>query len=123
MTRTFVIYILVGILNTAVGYSLFAFFIFLKFSYPLAVLFGTILGALFNFRTIGKIVFKSNDNRLIYRFFAVYGITYLLNVAGLWLLKRVQPDMYLAGALLLLPMAVVSFVLHRNFVFTAHQRV
>ena len=122
MTRTFVVYILVGILNTAVGYALFAFFIFLRFSYPLAVLFGTILAVLFNFRTIGRIVFKSSDNSLIFRFFAVYGITYGLNVAGLWLLKRVQPDMYLAGALLLLPMAVVSFVLHRNFVFTTHQR-
>jgi putative flippase GtrA len=117
MTRTFVVYILVGILNTAVGYSLFALFIFLGLHYSLAVLLSTLLGILFNFKTIGRIVFKSSDNRLIFRFFAVYAVTYLMNVAGLWLLKRFQLDMYLAGALLLLPMAVVSFMLHRKFVF------
>lgn len=117
MTRTFVAYILVGILNTAVGYSLFALFIFLELHYSLAVLLSTVLGILFNFKTIGKIVFKSSDNRLIFRFFAVYAVTYLLNVAGLWLLKGFQLDMYRAGAVMLLPMAVVSFMLHRKFVF------
>lgn len=123
MTRTFTTYILVGILNTVFGYSLFALFIFLKFHYSLAVLFSTILGVFFNFKTIGKLVFKSNDNSLIVRFIAVYGVAYLLNVAGLRLLSSFHLDMYRAGAVLILPMAVISFILHRGFVFREPQKV
>lgn len=117
MTRTFAVYIVVGLLNTAVGYSLFAFFIFLGMHYSLAVLVSTLLGILFNFKTIGTIVFKRNDNRRIFRFFVVYGITYLLNVGGLRVLKGLQLDMYRAGALMLAPMAIVSFYLLRTFVY------
>lgn len=123
MNRTFATYIMVGILNTAFGYSLFALFIFLKLHYSLALLFATTLGVLFNFKTIGRLVFKSNDNSLIFRFFAVYGVTYLLNVAGLRLLSYFNLNMYLAGAILILPMAVISFILHRGFVFRGPQKV
>lgn len=105
-------------MNTAFGYFLFSFFIFLKFHYSLAVLFATILAVIFNFKSIGKLVFKINNNSLIFRFFAVYGVTYLLNVALLPLVAdSFHLDMYLAGASLLLPMAAISFTLHRLFVF------
>ena len=46
MTRTFFTYILVGILNTAVGYGLFALFISFGIHYSLAVLLSTLLGVL-----------------------------------------------------------------------------
>lgn len=123
MTRTFITYILVGILNTAVGYSLFAMFIYLKLHYSLAVLLSTVLGILFNFNTIGRLVFKSRDNTLIFRFFAVYGFTYLFNVAGLKVLSIFKFDMYVAGAALLLPMAVISYIFHKGFVFRDTSRV
>lgn len=118
MKRTFAVYMLVGVLNTAVGYSLFALFIFLGVHYSLAVLLSTILGVLFNFKSIGRIVFKNSDNRLIGRFISVYVVTYLLNIAGLRLMSSSGMDMYLAGALLLLPMALISFFLHRTLVFS-----
>jgi putative flippase GtrA len=117
MTRTFMVFILVGILNTAVGYSLFALFIFLGVHYSLAVLFATILGVLFNFKSIGHIVFKNSDNRLIFKFVLVYVVNYLLNIAGLRILSEHGVDMYFAGALMILPLAGVAFLLHRNLVF------
>lgn len=117
MTNTFARYMIVGLLNTAVGYSLYAVFIFFGIHYSLAVLFSTILGVLFNFKTIGTIVFKNDNKKLIFRFVAVYMLTYLLNITGLRLLKYYTFDMYLAGALMLVPMAVISFVLHKTFVF------
>jgi putative flippase GtrA len=124
MTRLFTTYILVGILNTAFGYTLFALFIFLRFPDSLAVLLATLAGVAFNFRTIGKMVFKSNDNSAIIRFLLVYGMTYLLNVAGLRVLAALYHlSMYRAGAVLLLPMALISFLLHKGFVFRKPQKV
>jgi putative flippase GtrA len=122
-TRSYAAYILVGILNTAFGYSMFALFIFLKLHYSLAVFFSTVLGIVFNFKTIGRLVFKSSDNSLIFRFFAVYAVTYLINVAGLKILSIINIDMYIAGAVLLLPMAVVSFIFHKGFVFREPRKV
>ena len=114
----FIRFILVGILNTMVGYGLFALFIYLGLHYSLAVLFSTILGILFNFKSIGKLVFNSNNNERIYHFIGVYVLLYLLNVSGLWGLSSIgMENMYVAGAILLAPLAIISFILNKNFVF------
>ena len=111
-------FLLVGILNTIFGYGLFALFIYLGLYYPLAVLLSTILGVLFNFKTIGKLVFGSSDNGLILRFALVYVITYLLNIFFLWLFKKFGfENMYINGFVLLIPLAAVSFLLNKFFVF------
>lgn len=115
--RQFHRFIVVGILNTAVGYGLFVFFIYVGLHYTLAALFATILGVLFNFHSIGKLVFDHHDYRLIFRFFGVYGMIYLLNIAGLSIFDLFSIDMYLAGALLIAPMAIISFILNKTFVF------
>jgi len=114
----FIKFIFVGILNTIVGYSLFTLFIFLNIHYSLAVLFSTILGVLFNFKTIGKLVFDSHDNSLIFRFILVYVVIYVLNTGGLWVFKNNGfENMYINGFVLLAPLAIVSFVLNKEFVF------
>ena len=115
--RQFHRFLAVGVLNTAVGYGLFALFIFLGLHYVLASLFATVLGVLFNFHSIGKLVFGQYDYRLIFRFFAVYGVTYLLSISFLAIFDFFGIDMYLAGALLLAPMAVISFLLNKYHVF------
>lgn len=112
-----VTYLLVGVLNTVFGYSVFAALLFIHCHYTLAVLLSTVLGVLFNFKTIGKLVFKSHDNRLIFRFVSVYVVTYLLNISGLRLYKIFDDNMYLAGFLMLIPSTMVSFTLHKLFVF------
>lgn len=111
-------FLLVGILNTVFGYGLFSLFIYLGLYYPLAVLLSTILGVLFNFKTIGKLVFGSSDNGLIFRFILVYVITYLLNIFFLWLFKRLGfENMYINGFVLVVPLAIISFILNKFFVF------
>jgi len=110
-------FIVVGILNSIVGYSLFAFFIYVGLHYVVASLFATILGVFFNFHSIGKLVFKQHNYRLIFRFFSVYCITYLLNILFLYFFDKLDVDMYLAGFLLLAPIAVISFLLNKFYVF------
>ena len=115
--RQFHRFIAVGVLNTLVGYLLYALFLYLGFNYILASLFSTVLGVLFNFHSIGKLVFGGYSYRKILRFFSVYGLIYLLNISGLALLDTLGINLYLAGALLLGPLAIVSFVLNKYYVY------
>ena len=117
LERRFVRFLLVGALNTLFGYSVYALLIYLHVHYALAALGGQILGVLFNFKTIGLLVFGRRGNRRFFRFISVYLLTYLLTAALLKLFHALDINLYLAGAILILPMAVLSFILNRRFVF------
>lgn len=117
LSRTFITFLFVGMLNTLFSYAVFALLIFWQLHYSLAVLVSTVLGVLFNFKTTGKLVFKSDDNRLIFRFVGVYGVVYLFNLAGLRFYRIFDDNMYLAGLLMIVPSAILSFVLLSRFVF------
>jgi putative flippase GtrA len=112
-------FLLVGLLNTIFGYSIFAVLNILGLPYYLSILFATILGVLFNFKTIGKIVFKSRDNKLIFNFIIVYSFVYFLNIMGLKLVLPLKINLLMAQAILVLPLALVSYILNRTFVFKA----
>lgn len=114
----FVKFLFVGGLNTLFGYGVFAFFIWLGFNDVLAPLFATIINVLFNFITYGNIVFKNNNWRLIFRFFAVYSIVYVSNVVGLISFAKCGlENRYISGFILLLPLALLSFILNKKYVF------
>jgi len=110
-------FIVVGVLNTIVGYGMFALFVYVGFHYAIASLLSTVLGVLFNFHSIGKLVFGRHDNRLIFRFVGVYIVIYLLNILLLYLLQQIGIDVYMAGFVALIPMAIISFVLNKYYVF------
>lgn len=115
--NAFVRFLAVGMLNTAFGYSVFAASFWLGFGNTLSALLATIFGVLFNFKTTGVIVFKSRENTLIFSFFGVYALTYIFNLAGLYLLNRAGLDSYAAAAVLALPAALMSFTLNKKLVF------
>lgn len=111
-------FLIVGGINTMFGYGCFAIFIFLEIHYTISVLLSTICGILFNFKTIGIIVFKNKDNNLFFRFLYIYGFLYLCNIACIKIMLLSGVNIYIAGALLILPMAVLAFFLNKRFVFT-----
>jgi putative flippase GtrA len=117
LDKRFIKFLFVGGINTVFGYALYALFIYLGMHYSLAVLLGTIIGIMFNFKTTGKFVFRNNNNSLIFKFVGVYIITYCLNVAALSIFDHYHFDLYAAGLFLLLPMALISYVLNSRFVF------
>lgn len=117
LDRPLVRFLLVGGLNTGVGYGIFATLLYVNLSYPLALLLSTICGVLFNFKTIGALVFRNKDHSLIFKFVMVYGIIYLLNLSGIKMFKASGVNVYLGTAILLLPMALLAFVLNKKFVF------
>lgn len=117
LNRKFIRFLLVGGLNAIFGYSVYALLIYLNIHYSLAAFMATVFGVLFNFKTTGSLVFKSKNNMLLFKFIGVYVIIYIINIAALKVFNSFKIDMHLAGAALLLPMAVLSFILSKNFVF------
>ncbi len=110
-------FLLVGGLNTVVGYGLFAGFTWAGLPYPAAIALATVLGVAFNFQSTGRLVFGGAPLSQLGRFAAVYVVVYLLNVGSVALLLRAGLNVYLANALVILPLALVAFVLQRRFVF------
>lgn len=110
-------FVAVGVLNTAFGYLTYASLLWIGFNYAAASAIGTIIGVLFNFKSIGRLVFGSTNNGLLIKFFGVYLAVYILNIGGLWLLTNSGLDAYVAGLVTLLPAAILSFVLNKTFVF------
>lgn len=136
----FVRFLFVGVINTLFGYGLFLFFIWIGMHYSLALLFGNVLGILFNYKTTGYIVFETKSNKLIIHFFMVYGIVYLFNLLELYLLdlsplyetildwdvldfidalplNKNKIGDAIGQAITLLPNAMLSFFLNKAFVF------
>jgi putative flippase GtrA len=117
MNLQFAKFLAVGVLNTAFGYAMFSLFLFVGLHYALASLCALLVGIVFSFKTMGKLVFGSRDNGLLFKFFCMYLAVYLLNVGFLSAAKQLQMNLYLANALFIVPMAVLSFVLNKYVVF------
>ncbi len=113
----FLKFLLVGLLNSAFGYGCFALFMYLGLHYSLALLLATALGVLFNFKSTGSIVFGSKNNRLIFRFVAGYTFVYCVNLGCIAALAQFGVVPYISGIALILPMAILSFIINNRFVF------
>jgi len=110
-------YLLVGGLNTAFGYFVFAIFLFFGFHYSLAVLISTILGVLFNFQSYGKLVFQNHSVNLLGRFIFVYTIIYFTNILLILLFERLVFNLYYSGALAIPFIAYLGFNLNKRYVW------
>lgn len=117
--KQFIVFLLVGGINTLFGYSVFAFLIYLKLHYTLAALLSTIAGVIFNFNTFGRIVFKNAQSRLFLKFAVVYVIVYLLNIGLITMLDMVLNNFYINGAIAMAIVAVLTYFLNKYFVFKA----
>lgn len=118
LKNDFVRFLLTGAINTAFGYVLFIVVLFFLKNVYWSILLSTIIAVLFNFKTYGTIVFKSKSNHLIFRFFAVYGFGMILQMLLFKLFAHFGlTNGYIVGAILLLPMTLLSFLLMKKFVF------
>ena len=114
----FIKFLFVGFLNTVFGYLIYSFFIFIGFNYPAAIFFGTIIAVLFNFKTIGVLVFNNKKNSLLIKFIFVYTLIYIINILGIKIVVNcITPNLYIAGFILIVPMALLSYYLNKTIVF------
>ncbi|MCX7114390.1 MAG: GtrA family protein [Gammaproteobacteria bacterium] len=110
-------YILVGGINTILGYLVYAFCIFLGMDYPLAAFFSTVFAVIFNYKTVGKFVFKNTGNGIFVKFMLMYLVMYLFNMAFIKFIYFFNQNLYLAGFIAICPAATLSFILNKFIVF------
>lgn len=113
-------FLLVGGLNTAFGYAVYAAFILVGAPLWMAVGGAMLLAIMFNFFSYGALVFGSTSRRLLPRFLIFYLAFGSLNVLLLRLLGALGAGPLLAQALLLPLLAVCAYLGLRGFVFRGH---
>lgn len=141
--KKFIKFLLVGCLNTLFGYLMYIIFISTPLKKEIALFFAYIFGVLWNFKTTGVLVFKNNNNKLIFKFILAYVITYFINLFGLnlvhsfrwgenlanWTLNilNIQTKLdlvkYFDQIILILPIAMISFILFKTFVFKESEEI
>ena len=110
-------FVVVGGINTAFNYSLYAFLIFVGLGHIISATCAFVIGIIFNYNTHGKYVFHTRNSRSFHLYIISWIILYGVNISALDLLIRNGVDSYIAGALLVPPMAVLAFVVLRYIVF------
>lgn len=112
----FVKFLIVGLINTIFGYSVYAFLIYINLSYLTALSLATLLGIIFNFFTFGRGVFSSQGNWWIFvKFIIAYTVVYVVNALALsTLTTKLNFSPYL-GQLIFLPLSVVLSWLLMNY--------
>jgi putative flippase GtrA len=110
-------FVVVGGVNTAFAYAVYAVLLFVGLNYAVANLIALVAGILFGFKTTGTFVFGNADNRLLGRFVVCWVVIYLLNVSSIRKLIEMGVDRYVAGALPIPAIAALSYAGQRYFVF------
>ena len=109
----------VGVLNTLFGYSIYAGLVFVEIPYLVALLIATFVGVIFNYFSIGRLVFKAAGGWFVFgKFIMAYTIVYLLNAALLaHLTESEYLNAYLAQAACIFPSVAVSWLLMNHWVY------
>ncbi|WP_428644997.1 GtrA family protein [Roseibium sp.] len=110
-------FVLVGAINTAFGYAIYTLGLFVGLPYWLASLIALLLGIAMSFFTQGKFVFRTSLTGRLPVFVAMWAVIYLANILLIRILAAWGANYYLAGALALIPVVILSFSLNRLVVF------
>lgn len=106
-----------GAVNTGFSYGIYAVLVYLGLNYALSNLASLVLGIMFSFRTQSKFVFQNARANVFLRYIGVWAVIYCINVATIALLMRLGLNAYNSGALAIVPTAVSSYFLQKQFVF------
>lgn len=115
--RRWLRFLLVGGVNTAASYAVYAALLFVGLPYTLANLGGLVFGILFSFRTHSALVFRQMGGRRFPRYLAGWALLYGVNILLIGGAMRLGLDAYWAGALAIPPMALLSYLVQKQFVF------
>lgn len=115
--KRFIRFVLIGGINTIFSYAVYAVFLFLGFDYVVANFLALAVGILFSFKTQSAFVFYNSDNRLLGRFFICWSFIYLTNIFFIREMLMLGLNAYVAGALAIPPITILSYLTQKFFVF------
>jgi putative flippase GtrA len=111
-------FLMTGLLNTAFGYSVFAVVYAVSGHAIVSIVTSNIVGALFNFYSMRRFVFDSDDRAsTLAKFLSVYGVVLGLNILGAQFTAELGINPLLGQAMLLPALVGTSFILNKFFVF------
>lgn len=113
----FLRFLLVGAMNTAFSYFVYAGMLYIGMNFALANLIGLVCGIFFSFRTQGTLVFDNPSPHLFYKFVAYWAITYACNLGLIKLLLMCGINQYLAGAAAVPILLLMSYFVQKYSVF------
>jgi len=118
MNNEIIRFLLVGILNTIVGYIVFSTLYFVLNSEIISLLLAYILGILFNYKTYSKYVFTSSDRQVFVNFIMIYLGIFLLNTVFLKIfINMIYFNPYISQFLLILIVTPILYLLQKKYVF------
>ena len=110
-------FVVVGLVNTAFSYAIYAGSLYAGLGYATANLAALVLGILFSFKTQGAFVFANTDGRRILRFVVVWALIYGCNLFVISRFVAIGFDPYLSGALAIPFATILSYLSQKFFVF------
>jgi len=81
------------------------------------VLIAYVVGTLFSFNTIGRVVFRNYRHSLVFRFIALYALLYFVNVLVIKLLAHHGFNYYIAGLFGTATAAMISYLINKHVIF------
>ncbi len=122
LRHEFVRYLVVGVLNTGFSYSVYALLLWLGFAFFVANLIALLCGIVFSFQTQGRFVFDNTSRRLFPKYVLLWILIYFSNIALIKLFLLFGFNAYVAGALAIPPIVLLSYVLQKYLIFNINQR-
>jgi putative flippase GtrA len=114
-----VTFVLVGVLNTAFGYGLYAAGLWFGLGYSVAALVALVVGIAFSYVTQGRFVFKALTWSNLPKYIAFWIAMWLINVGLISaILPALRNNAYLAGYLSSLVLIAPSYLMQRYWVFS-----
>lgn len=110
-------FLVIGIFNTFLAYSLFSLLVWFGIHFSVAALATNILGLFVRFKTFGMFVFNSKKNILLVKFILVYALMYGINISFLNLMIGMGFLPYVAQAIFIPVYIILIYFLLENFVF------
>ena len=111
-------FLVAGGVNTLFGFAVYSFCIIAGGAVWLALLTGMLSGTVFNFFTTGGYVFRELSLTRFPRFVICYLLVYGINLGLIELLSMWMSNKILSQAIITLPIALFSYFLMRQFVFS-----
>lgn len=113
----FMRFLIAGGVNTLFGFAVYSIFILAGAAVWFALMSATVIGALFNFFTAGRFVFRDLSLTRAPRFLLCYSLVYGINLQALEWLSSSLSNKIVSQAILVLPIAALSYLLMKKFVF------
>lgn len=118
-------FLIVGFINTVVGYGAYILLAYLGLHYNLAYTLSTIIGVTNSYIWNKYYTFQSKEKSVpeVIRFVCVYAVGYVINLFVLDILvDKLGVNQYIAGFFTLIVTTIISYVGHKFFSFKNMKR-